>query len=283
MEQAAEGIRGITRLINLAKWVCRIAQCGAPPVVGCLIGLLGSVVVESAAAAIDASCWFQREVLYPMVSAMGPVRRLPGQTAVAIADLVRRELPPNLRPVIGDVDISDLESRPEDVECPPAGSGYDLDGNQQAVAQLLADYPPDHVDALMRALHHLGIAIDDPNPSIEITPDQLANLRQLLETYTQAQLEEIVRTTPARPLRELQLDGAVRDLSRMAGAGGEEAGTVESRTPAPPAPGEEAAAAPSAQAREEEDREVVRRLGVSHVFNRRALPWATRYLCLFID
>ncbi|MBA2303861.1 MAG: DUF4157 domain-containing protein, partial [Acidobacteria bacterium] len=233
IETIAATVSDITTIVNVVKWAYRVAQCAAPPVLGCVIAVVATEVAEAAIAAIVASCWFQREIAYPAVSALGPIRKLPGVAAKAIANRVRDLLPDSVKPLIGEVDLSDLESKANDVEC-DSGGKYDLDPSQRKLAEMLQQYDPDHVEALMKALKHLGVDTEDPDPDLKITDNDIARIKKLLDTHSKAALEDIVAKSPARPPRQVGtsdlfdlVDAAVKNPTGQGTTGGPSAAELK--------------------------------------------------------
>lgn len=210
IESIAATMRSIGDLVNTVKWAYRIAQCAAPPALGCLLGLVGSAIAETILASIVASCWFRREIAYPLVRALGPVQALPGLVAKAIADRLRDLLPEKLKPLIADVDEKGMESKAEDIECDSDNADLfnNLDENQRSLLELLKQYDPDHVDALLKALEHLGLIKNPPDPDDKVQAEDIAALKALLDTYSRSQLEDLVANTPAQPFR----NGAAKDI-----------------------------------------------------------------------
>ncbi|HYJ81485.1 MAG TPA: DUF4157 domain-containing protein, partial [Allosphingosinicella sp.] len=193
LESIAATMKDIGTLVNIVKWAYRVAQCLAPPALGCLLGLVGTVVAEAIIASIVMSCWFQREVAYPMVKVLGPVRALPGLIAKGIADRVRELLPDEAKPLMGEIDLSDMDSKPDDVSCDddPANTYNNLDPNQRKLAEMLKEYDPDHVEALLAALAHLGLIKNPPDPDDKLTAGEIDALKTLLDKYNKQQLEDI--------------------------------------------------------------------------------------------
>ncbi|MGF6227954.1 hypothetical protein QFZ27_001909 [Inquilinus ginsengisoli] len=251
VEELAETVKDIGTIVNVVKWAYRIAQCGAPPLLGCILGLVGSALAEAIIAAIVASCWFQREIAYPIVSAMGPIRALPGVVADIIATRVRGLLPDSIKPLMGEVDKTDMASKPSDVDC-DAASKYNLDPGQRAMAEMLQNYDTEHVEALMAALKHLGVDSDSPDPGATVTEADVARIKALLDKYSKEKLEEIVKTTPARPPRS----GTTKEFTDDLDAAG---------APAPQAGGQAAPAGqgPSAEELKREGAQVARLLKAS--------------------
>jgi hypothetical protein len=199
IENIAATMRNIGTIVNAVKWAYRIAQCLAPPALGCLLGLVGSAIAEAILAAIIASCWFQREVAYPLVSKLGPVLALPGVIAKSIADRIRDLLPPSIKPLMGEVEMTDFTASPTDIDCDSTGQYGTLTPEQKRLAAVLDKYDPDQVDALLEALKHLGLIKDPPDPNDKMDMAAIDKLDALLKKYSIEQLREIIKNTPAQP------------------------------------------------------------------------------------
>jgi hypothetical protein len=229
VEEVAETVREIGTIVNVVKWAYRIAQCGAPPLLGCILAFVGSTIAEAIIAAIVASCWFQREVAYPVVKALEPIRRLPALVAKAIADRVRELLPVPIKPLMGEVEVEDLSSSPNDIDC-DSGSKYNLDPGQRKMAEMLEQYDPEHVEALMAALQHLGVDSQTPDPNTKVTDADIARVKALLDKYSKEKLQEIVKNTPPRPPRAGATKDFMDDLEAVADAP-QTGGTPETSDP----------------------------------------------------
>jgi hypothetical protein len=261
IESIAGTLKAVGDVVNIVKWAYRIAQCAAPPALGCLLGLVGSAIAEAILAAIVASCWFQREIAYPLIATLGPVKALPGLIAKGIADLIRGLLPEKIKPLMAEVDMGDLASKPDDIDCDAdSGNTYNsLTPEQKRLAELLKAYDPDHVDALLRALKHLGLIKDPPDAADKLSMAGIDKLEKLLDTYTRQQLEELITKAPQRPFREGGLDQAAPDLEKVAKEQGIETGPAGGTAPAADA-GQDAAPPPTPEALVAEGRKIAERL-----------------------
>ena len=215
IENVAAKVKKIGWLVNMVKWAIRIAQCGLPPLLGCIIGLITSKVVEMIIAGIIASCWFQREIGYPIVSALKEVTNVPAKIARFIADKARALLPGQLKLLIGDTDTSEAKTSSDVVDC-DSTSKYNLDPSQTKLAEMLAAHDPEKVEAMLAALKHLGVASDDPNPKAKVTDAEIANLKKLLDKYSKTQFEELVEKTEPRVPSSKTTSEFVLDLEQAA-------------------------------------------------------------------
>lgn len=236
VETAASTLGAFGTVLELAKWAYRVAQCGVPPVVGCIIGFIASEIAAQAIGLIVASCWFKREVLFPAVSGIEAIARLPGRVARAIGDQARSVLPPSLQAIIGEVDESPIVATPEMVECDNDSSNpYNLTPEQIRLASILSRYDEEHVNSLFDALQHLGIASDDDDPNLQLSNSDVDFIQRLLETYSEEDFERMIeQTEPRRPRSTTtgavlnELDQAVERAARgesTSGAGGATAET----------------------------------------------------------
>lgn len=225
VEATAGTVKDIMAIVNLVKWAYRVAQCGAPPLLGCILGIVGSAAAEVIIAAVMTSCWFKREVAYPIISALGVVRRLPAMVADALATQIRKLLPESIKPLMGDVDMTDLASSPTDIDCD--SEKLKLTPGQKKMAEMLEHYDDAHVDALSKALAHLGLDTDHPDPKASVTDEDIARVKAMLDKYSREKLEEIVKTTPQRPPRGGTAQDFVTDLDAVAAGGSQQPGSPQ--------------------------------------------------------
>jgi hypothetical protein len=233
IESVAATMSDVGTLVNIVKWAYRIAQCLAPPALGCLIALIGSSIAEGVLAAIVGSCWFKREVAYPLIEALGPVRALPTVVATTIADRVRQLLPDSLKPLVGEVDTADLVSTPGDVDCDSTSSYNKMDANQRKLAEMLKQYDPDHVDSMLKALEHLGVAKNPPGPDDKLEGAEIDALKALLDKYSKTEFEEYVAKTPPQQPKDGKSGEFLTDLDQAV----QKQGGGQKPGPTPPAGG----------------------------------------------
>ncbi len=218
VESVASTLGAFGTVVELAKWGYRIAQCGVPPLLGCVIGFVASEIAAQALGLLIASCWFKREVLYPAVSGIRQIAELPGRIARAIGDRAREALPPRLRPMIGEVDGSPLVSSETDVDCDDAASNqYNLTPEQIRLASLLRRYDEDQVAAMFEALEHLGIATTDPDPSVTLSSSDVDFIERMLNTYSEADFERMIEQTEARRPSGRSTENIMRELDQSVG------------------------------------------------------------------
>lgn len=221
VETAVDAIKKIGRVVELVKWALRLARCGAPPVLGCVIGLVSSKLTDVLLAGIIGGCWFRREIIYPIVGFLDDVITFPAVIAEKIANKARELLPDSLKPLIGPVDTAKVTSRAEDVTC---GGGITPDPSQLKLAEMLADQDPAKVEALLKALEHIGVARIDADPKAKLTDAEIANMQALLKKYSVEQLHALVdNSEPAAPSTRTAGEALV-DLDMAVTRGGTKAG-----------------------------------------------------------
>jgi hypothetical protein len=224
----------ISTWVNRAKWIWRVASCGAPPLLGCLWGIFGSALIEAGVAAIVASCWFQRNVMMPVVQALGPIKRLPDTVAAFILDKLRKLLPEPLHILIGQPETGEVQVNPADVPCEP--DQVNINGSNQKLIEMFEELGEDKVKVLLAALQESGA--DGSKP---LTEEQAERLKAFMATHSVQDIETFLRH-PSAPATGISLDEALDHIDQAAktapggvAAAGPEASV--SGPPGAPAPG----------------------------------------------
>ncbi len=156
IQQVAEVVGNVQRIINWVRWGVRAVACVSPPALGCLWAL-GQAVLEEIAAVVVQSCWFQRKIA-PYVAGINFLRvELPRDLARVIINAIRNLLPANLHDVFADVSVEPV--RADEIECDTSeGPGRPLTDDQRAVLELQEQLGEERFTALMELLRSSSVA-----------------------------------------------------------------------------------------------------------------------------
>lgn len=180
LHEVTELVQDLGEVVNTIKWAARIAACGLPPGLGCLWGILGAELVERAASRIAESCRFQREVIFPALTAIPAMRDLPRHLAEYILAEVRPLLPERIRPILGDARTVSQEQDTSSVgECTASDEGRVTPEEQEMIDEarrLEREYGEEMMQEVVRILLQRGLARRAP-ASLE----SLRHLGALLE------------------------------------------------------------------------------------------------------
>ena len=225
----------ISTWVNRAKWIWRVASCGAPPLLGCLWGIFGSALIEAGVAAIVATCWFQRNVMMPVVQALGPIKQLPDTVATFILDNLRKLLPKPLHILIGQPETGEVQVNAADVPCEP--DQVNMNGSNQKLIEMFEELGEEKVKVLLTALQQSGA--DGSKP---LTEEQAQRLKSFMATHSVSDIETFL-SHPSAPGAGISLDKALDHIDQgikpAPGGGGAAAGPEASVAgpPGAPAPG----------------------------------------------
>jgi hypothetical protein len=109
IKQVVQTLSEISTWVNRIKWLVRGVSCLAPPALGCLWGFFGTTIAEAALSEMAESCWFRRDVMYPVLRAIDFIKKLPGRIADFILQFLIDLLPGKAKELIGDVSKKEVE------------------------------------------------------------------------------------------------------------------------------------------------------------------------------
>lgn len=182
LHEVMDIVRRVGQVVNTIKWIARIASCGAPPALGCLWGLFGTVALEAIASRIAETCWFKREIIFPTLTAIPAIRDLPRNLAEYVLAQVRPLLPERIRPILGEAHAMSQEPDASSVgECTASDEGR-VPPEQQAIIdaarRLEREYGEEMIQVLIEILIQRGLAGRRPT-----TLESLRRLEAILAEF----------------------------------------------------------------------------------------------------
>jgi hypothetical protein len=158
--------------VNRIKWLARAAACIIAPGIGCVLGVLGTALLERIASEIAERCSFRRDVMFPILKDIKFIKQLPSTLADMISAFLIGLLPGKAKELIGEInkkeadlseehaceDLPDENPPPEPEYVKPDWKPSPVDWAVVRLYEKYGDAPGNPIGAVGDLLHKSGLS-----------------------------------------------------------------------------------------------------------------------------